>query len=252
MYRVRVIPTLLLQNGGLVKTIRFKKPKYIGDPINAVKIFNDKEVDEIVLLDIEATKKGLEPNYSRIKDICSEAFMPFAYGGGIKKIAQAKKIFDCGIEKVVLNTSVFENPGLVEKIASVYGSQSVVISVDVKTTWYKRKYVFSHSGTKNRRINPIDFASHAEKLGAGELVVNNIDREGTYKGYDLELIKRISETVSIPVVALGGASCLDDFGRAINMGASAVAAGSLFVYSGNERGILINYPSQDSLKNYLL
>jgi imidazole glycerol-phosphate synthase subunit HisF len=249
--RIRVIPVLLLKNGGLVKTIRFKNPTYIGDPINAVKIFNEKEVDEIVLLDIDATIQNREPDFDKIKEICSEAFMPFAYGGGIKNIDQIKKLFQTGIEKIIINTEAFFNPKLIEQAAVIFGNQSIVVSIDVKKNLFGNKMVMIKSGTYNTRNSAIEYSKKIENYGAGEIILTSVDHEGRYKGYDTELIKEVSEAVSIPVVANGGAANTGDFFEAINSGASAVAAGSIFVYRSNSRGILINYPSQKELTNDL-
>lgn len=248
MNRVRVIPVLLLRNNGLVKTIQFKKAKYIGDPINAVKIFNDKEVDEIVLLDINATSNNVEPNYEKIKEICSEAFMPFAYGGGIHNVEQIKKLFNVGIEKVIINSSAYSKPELITSAAKIYGSQSIVVSVDVKKNIVGKKLVYTEAGTKNTRITPSEYIKMMEDYGAGEIILTSIDQEGTYKEYDLDLISSIAHKVSLPIVVNGGAASVDSFLPAIKAGASAVAAGSIFVYHSSTKGILINYPSQKELK----
>lgn len=244
----RVIPVLTVANEKLVKTVRFKKPNYIGDPVNAVKIFNDKMVDEIVLLDITATKEKREPNYKKIEEICSEAFMPFAYGGGIKSIDQIKKLFDLGIEKVVLNSVLATDLTLIEKASNIFGSQSILASIDLKKSLWGNNYsVHTHSASSKLKVNWVEFALKLEQLGVGELFLNSIDKDGTYSGYDLQSIKMLSESLSIPLVACGGASKLTDFKLAIEAGASAVAAGSLFVYRGDSKGILINYPSQEEL-----
>lgn len=249
MKRIRVIPVLLLQNGGLVKTIKFKKPNYIGDPINAVKIFNEKEVDELVFLDIEATKLGKEPDYNKIEEIASECFMPLGYGGGIKNIEQIKRIFAIGVEKVIINSSIHKSPELVSIAAKIYGNQSIVVSVDVKKGTFGGYSCYSHNGKNKIKQKLVDYVKHIESIGAGEIILTSIDREGTFDGYDIDLIKKVSENVNIPVVANGGASKVNDFTNAIvNGGASAVAAGSLFVYKSENRGVLINYPSQKELK----
>ena len=251
MRRIRVIPVLLLKNGGLVKTIRFKNPTYIGDPINAVKIFNEKEVDEIVLLDIDATIQNREPDYGKIKEICSEAFMPFGYGGGIKNIDQIKKLFQTGIEKIIINTEAFLNPKLIEQAAVIFGNQSIVVSMDFKKNIIGNKKVFVKAGTYNTKFAPLEYAKKMEDYGAGEFILTSIDNEGTYKGYDLDIIELITHKLKIPVVANGGAANISDFVEAIKSGASAVAAGSIFVYRSNNKGILINYPSQKELTNDL-
>lgn len=248
MRRVRIIPVLTLQNEKLVKTIRFKNPTYIGDPINAVKIFNEKEVDEIVILDITATKEKREPNYNKIEEIASEAFMPFAYGGGITKLSQIEKLFKLGIEKVVLNSVLETNMGLVSEAAKIFGSQSIVASIDVKKNLFGKTNAYKISGTTKIDMPLLTFIKQLEQTGAGEFFINSIDKDGTYSGYDLDLINQLSTQVSTPIVACGGASSIDSFLPAIQQGASAVAAGSLFVYTGSTRGILINYPKQEDLE----
>lgn len=252
MKRIRVIPVLLLKNGGLVKTVKFKKPNYIGDPINAVKIFNEKEVDELVFLDIEATKLGKEPDYNKIEEIASECFMPLAYGGGIKNIDQVKHIVGIGVEKVILNTSAALKTELISQIAGIYGSQCAVVSVDVRKDMFGKYVCYIHSGKYKVKQKITDFVKSLENAGAGEIILTSIDREGTFKGYDIDLIRQVTEKVSIPVVANGGASKIEDFAEAVlKGGASAVAAGSLFVYKSENRGVLINYPSQEELKTAL-
>jgi len=249
MKRIRIIPVLLLQNGGLVKTIKFKKPNYIGDPINAVKIFNEKEVDELVFLDIEATKLGKEPDYNKIEEIASECFMPLAYGGGIRNIEQVKRIIGIGVEKVILNSSVVANRQLISEIAKIYGNQCAVVSLDVRKDFFGKYACYTTSGKNKVRQKMIDFVKSLENAGAGEIILTSIEREGTFKGYDIDLLKKVSEAVSIPVVANGGASQLEDFANAIVNGrASACSAGSFFVYKSKNRGVLINYPSQKELK----
>lgn len=251
MKRVRVIPVLLIQKGGLVKSACFKDHKYVGDPINAVRIFNEKEVDELVLLDISATSEKRAPNLPQIIEIASEAFMPVAYGGGISSIDQVEQLIKGGVEKVVLNSAAFTNPELISRAAAYVGSQSVVVSVDVKKNiWGKRK-VFVQNGNKNTNMDPVEYAKRAEQLGAGELILMSIDKDGTFTGYDLDLIKTVSNAVSIPVVAIGGAASLDDFVQAIHSGASAVAAGSQFVFQRPHRAVLISYPSQAELRTKL-
>lgn len=247
MRRVRIIPVLTLQNEKLVKTIRFKNPTYIGDPINAVKIFNEKEVDEIVILDITATKEKREPNYAKIEEIASEAFMPFAYGGGITSLDQIEKLFKLGIEKVVLNSILETNINLVTEAAKIFGSQSIIASIDVKKNIFGKTHAYKISGTAKIEASVLDYVKQLEQAGVGEFFINSIDKDGTYSGYDIELIKSISNQVNTPIVACGGASSIDSFLPAIQHGASAVAAGSMFVYTGSTRGILINYPKQEDL-----
>ncbi len=249
MYRPRVIPCLLLKNQGLVKTVRFKDPKYLGDPINIVKIFNDKEVDELVFLDIAATVEGREPPYALLEDIASEAFMPLGYGGGIRSLDQVRTILGLGVEKVVINTSAFENPGLVSEAAGLVGSQSVVVSMDVRKTFWGKYEVCTRGGRKATGLDPMAFAAEMERLGAGELVLNSIDRDGTMKGYDLDLIRAVTGRVNIPVVACGGAGSVADLAAAVKEGrASAAGAGSMFVFHGPHRAVLISYPKDEDLK----
>jgi cyclase len=249
MRRIRIIPVLTLQNEKLVKTIRFKNPTYIGDPINAVKIFNEKEVDEIVILDITATKEKREPNYIKIEEIASEAFMPFAYGGGITTLNQIEKLVKLGIEKVVLNSVLETNMSLVTEAAKIFGSQSIIASVDVKKNIFGKNNAYKISGSTKINTSIIEYLKQLEQAGIGEFFINSIDRDGTYLGYDLEFIKQLSTQVSAPIVACGGASSIDSFLPAIQHGASALAAGSMFVYTGSTRGILINYPKQEDLVN---
>lgn len=248
MRRIRVIPILLIQNGGLVKSVKFKNHSYIGDPINAVKIFNDKEVDEIVILDISATKEKRVPNITQISEIAGEAFMPLSYGGGITTLEQVKKILYEGAEKVILNAAAFKNLNLITQISEQFGSQSAVVSIDVKKDWLGNYKVYLQNGSKKTGMSPVEFAKKAEKAGAGELILMAIDRDGTYQGFDIDLVKQVADAVAIPVVACGGASHIDDFVNVINTGgASAVAAGSLFVYASEQRGVMINYPKQEIL-----
>jgi cyclase len=248
MKRVRIIPALLLVNDGFYKTIHFKNPRYVGDPINTVKIFNEKGADEVVVLDITATRDKKPINYRKIAEIAGEAFMPMAYGGGIKTFDDAQKVFNAGYEKVILNSSAAENPALIGEIARVYGSQSVVVSIDGKKDWLGKYKVYTHNGTHSIGKSPDVYAREMESAGAGEMVVNSIDRDGTWEGYDLALVKMVSKAVSVPVIACGGASGMDDFRKAVlEGGASAVAAGSLFVYQKKGMGVLINFPAE-SLK----
>lgn len=251
MRRIRVIPSLLIQNGGLVKTVKFKNCKYVGDPINAVKIFNEKEVDEIVILDISATVEKRGPDIALVRDLTSEAFMPLGYGGGITKLEEIKSLIFAGVEKVILNTSAFNAPDLIAEAAKVLGSQSVVVSVDVKKNLWGKPLVYVQNGSKSTGLGPVEFAKRMQDAGAGEIILNNIDRDGTYLGYDLDLIRKVSETISIPLVALGGAADLQDFEKAINHGASAVCAGSMFVFQRPHQAVLISYPSQHDLTENL-
>lgn len=250
MRRIRVIPVLLLQNGGLVKSIRFKQHQYVGDPINAVKIFNEKEVDEIVILDISASKDKRGPNIKQIAEITGEAFMPLAYGGGITRIEEIKQILYEGAEKVIVNTSALDKPTLITEAAKKFGNQSVVVSLDVKKNWLGQYKVFRTNGSKNTGLSPAIFAKEMEERGAGEILLNSIDRDGTFKGFDLEVVQAVAKAVSIPMIACGGAATIEDFYKAIHHGkASAVAAGSMFVFQRPHRAVLISYPSQSELKH---
>lgn len=246
---IRVIPSLLIHKGGLVKSVNFKNYNYIGDPINAVKIFNEKEVDEIAIIDIDASRNNVGPNISQITDIASEAFMPLSYGGGISKLEEIKKLMYCGVEKVIINKAAHSNPSLVREGANIFGNQSIIVSIDIKKNWLGKYTVYTENGKKQMDGKPEEFAKKMEDLGAGEILLNNIDRDGTFKGYDIELIERLSSSVSIPLIAAGGARDLSDFSLARKAGASAVSAGSMFVYLGQSKdSILINYPQQSELK----
>lgn len=251
MKRIRVIPVLLIHNGGLVKSVQFKNYRYVGDPINAVKIFNEKEVDEIIVLDISATTERRRPNIEMIKEIAGEAFMPLAYGGGIRHIDEIKNLIAAGVEKIVLNAAAVELPELIQTAANYIGSQSVVISMDVKKNIWGKYRIVTHNGKRTTNWDPVSFAKQMEQFGAGELFINAVDKDGTYKGYDLELVKAISHAVQIPVIICGGASKLEDFREAIEHGASAVAAGSMFVFQRPHQAVLISYPSQMDLKSKL-
>lgn len=249
MRRIRVIPILLIQNGGLVKSVQFKNHKYVGDPINAVKIFNDKEVDEIAILDISATKEKRAPNIQQIAEITGEAFMPLAYGGGITQLDEIKRILFEGAEKVILNTSAIDRPALITAAANQFGSQSVVVSIDVKKNWLGHYKVYRDNGTQNIGVNPVEFAQQLERAGAGEIFLTSIDRDGTFKGYDISLVRMIAECVNIPVIACGGAAEVDDFTKVVTEGkASAVAAGSMFVFQRPHRAVLVSYPGQKNLR----
>ncbi|MFZ5945165.1 MAG: AglZ/HisF2 family acetamidino modification protein [Bacillota bacterium] len=252
MLKSRVIPCLLLKNRGLVKTVKFKDPRYIGDPINCVKIFNDKEVDELVFLDIQATMGKRKPQFDIISDIASECFMPLCYGGGINTLEDIQKILNIGVEKIAINSHAIEKPEFVRDASRAFGSQSIVVSIDVKKSLFGKYQVYSDSGIKSTRLTPIEHAMRMEEMGAGEILLNSIDKDGTMAGYDLELIKMVSESVHIPVIACGGAGDISHFKEAIDFGkASAVAAGSLFVFQGSLRAVLINYPEYKVLENLL-
>ena len=242
MNLVRVIPFLLIDSdNGLIKTVNFKNKRYIGDPINAVKIFNEKLVDELVLLDIETTIKNKEPNFPLIKEIVSEAFMPIGYGGGVSKLEHFDKLFSIGIEKVSVNSCLFDNPNMIRQAVEKYGSQSIVASLDFKKNFLNRYSVYSRGGQKKQRFKIDEIINLLKEIGFGELVLNNIDHEGRMKGYDLDLIAKISNNLTIPTIALGGAGNIEDFENAIKSGASAVGAGSMFIYHGPHKGVLISY-----------
>lgn len=252
MIRTRVIPCLLLQGDGLVKTTKFSKPRYIGDPINAVRIFNEKECHELVFLDILASRENRAPQYDVISNIASECFMPLAYGGGVRCLADVRQILSLGVEKVVINTYAIENPDFIRQVAQECGRQSVVVSIDAKKNFWGKYEVFSRCGQKNTGKKPEQWAREAAALGAGEIIINSIDQDGIMSGYDIELIRSVATAVDIPVVALGGAGKLEDFGLAIGQGmASAVSAGSFFVFYGRHKAVLINFPSDDDLKKVL-
>jgi cyclase len=252
MLKTRVIPCLLLKGQGLVKTVRFRNPKYVGDPINAVKIFNDKEVDELVFLDIEATVDARKPPFKLISEIASECFMPLSYGGGLRDLDDIKTVFNLGVEKVIINSYAIENPDFVREASGRYGSQSIVVAVDAKRKTSGGYEIFSHAGREKTKLDLVDYVKKMEELGAGEIFLNSIDRDGTMEGYDIEMIKKVTDSVSIPVIACGGAGKIEDFVKAVKRGeASAVAAGSMFVFHGKHRAVLITYPSVEELEKAL-
>ena len=246
MLRPRIIPCLLIQNNGLVKTVNFKNPKYVGDPINAVRIFNEKEVDELMVIDIDASTQRREPNYKLIEYIAAECRMPLCYGGGIKTAVQAQRIFSLGVEKVALSSVAVEESSIISRIANIVGNQSVVIVMDVKKSVQDKFEICTYNGLQHTGLSPIDFAIYMEKLGAGEIVINSIDNDGTMKGYDLELVNLIRKNVNVPITVLGGAGSIDDLSKLIkNYGIIGAAAGSLFIFKGPYKAVLINYPSKD-------
>ena len=253
MLKTRVMPCLLLNDGRLVKTIKFKNPSYVGDPINAIKIYNEKEVDELILVDITATVEHRKPPFDIIEEVASECFMPFTYGGGIRDLDDIKRIFRLGIEKAAINSYAAENPEFIRDAADLFGSQSIVVSIDVKITMFGKYVVFTHNGKKSAKTDPVSYAVKMEKMGAGEILLNSIDKDGTMDGYDITLVKMVAEAVNIPVIALGGAGCVDDITEAVKGGgASAVTAGSLFVYQGKNRAVLINFPTREELETKLV
>lgn len=238
-----------MQRNGLVKSIKFKNHVYVGDPINTVKIFSEKGADEIVLLNRSATTEGLD--IGRIKEIASEAFMPMAYGGGVSTIEQIRELILGGVEKIILNSSAYVNPLLVTQGSKLVGSQSIVVAIDVKKNWRGQNKVVVNNGTTSTGLDPVQYAKEMEMLGAGEILLNSIDQDGTFNGYDVELIKAVSNQLAIPVIASGGAGTVQHFVTAIQNGASAVAAASMFVFQLPHRAVLISYPSEKDLKEKL-
>ncbi len=252
MLKTRVIPSLLLRRRGLVKSVRFKDPTYVGDPINTVRIFNEKEVDELLFLDIVATPERQPPQFELIGEIADECFMPFAYGGGLRSMGDIEKVLNRGAEKVVLGAIAHEEPEVLRAAARRFGAQSVIASIDVKRMRFGRYRVFTRSGAVKIDEDPMTTARRMEALGAGEILLTSMDRDGTMEGYDLELIRKVAESVSVPVIACGGAGTLDHFRQAVReAGASAVAAGSMVVYQGPHRAVLINFPDRADLKRVL-
>lgn len=252
MWLPRIIPCLLLDGNGLVKTRKFKAPTYVGDPINAIKIFNDKRVDELLFLDITASREGKEPNYALLEKLASECFMPLCYGGGIRDASQARRIIGLGIEKVSVNAAALESRQLIGAIAAELGASSTVAAVDVRCNWLGRYRVYNAARRKLTDLDPVAHVTALVKAGAGEVLINNADADGEQKGYDLGLVRAICSAVDVPVIACGGAGSLADMRAAIHDGgASAAAAGSLFVFKGRHRAVLISYPSQDQISELL-
>lgn len=249
MLQTRIIPCLLLQDDGLVKTLKFKKPKYVGDPINAIRIFNEKEVDELIVLDILASKRNSGPNYKLIKQIAEECFMPFCYGGGIKTIEQADRLFAMGVEKLSIQTSALENPALITQITDKYGSQSLVVSVDLKKNFFGKYRIYNSA--KNLQVDQpwVDYLQTIVAAGAGEILLNMVDLDGTMSGMEFDLIAKATKEINIPIIAMGGMSSLEDIRKAVAVGASAVAAGAYFVFQqGPHRAVLITYPTPAELE----
>lgn len=248
----RVIPVLLLRDKGLYKTVKFKKQRYVGDPINTVRIFNEKEVDELVILDVGATPESRPPDFDMLEQIAGEAFMPLAYGGGLGSLGDVSRILSLGFEKVIFNTAAFDCPDLLDQASRAYGAQAVVGCLDVHKTMFGRYELRTHSATRRRSTGIVDHVNNLIRLGVGEILVNSIDRDGSGTGYDLPLIKLVSSCCSVPVIACGGAANLQHFETAVTEGgASAVAAGSMFVYKGVHRAVLINYPDRSELERIL-
>ena len=246
MLRPRIIPSLLVHDKGLVKTVQFKNPKYVGDPINAVKIFNEKEVDELAIFDIDATVLGREPDYGLIEKLANQSRMPICYGGGVKTVEQAQKIFGLGIEKIALSSSIINDPKLISEISERVGSQSVIVVMDIKKKLLGGYEIYTHNGKKSTGIDPVSFAIKVQEFGAGEIIINSIDQDGMMKGFDMNLISKIREVVNIPVTVLGGAGNINDIKKMIQKyGIIGVAAGSLFVFKGKYKAVLINYPDRN-------
>ena len=249
MFSPRIIPVLLLKDSGLVKSSKFKKYNYIGDPINAVKLFNELYADELVFLDIEASKNNKLISLDFIKNVAEEANMPFAVGGGIKSLDDIRKILNSGSDKVILNSSAVGNPNFIKESADQFGSSTITVCLDIKKTMFGQQKVWTHGGTKKSKYNPQEFAKIAEELGAGELIIQSIEKDGTMEGYDIDLLKSISVNSTIPITALGGASTLDNLRDAHQLAnVTGLAAGSLFIYQGKKRGVLINYPNKKEIK----
>lgn len=252
MLRTRIIPALLLNGNALVKTVRFKNPSYIGDPVNTVKIFNELEVDELVLLDIGATVNNRKPNFEVLKEITDECFMPLAYGGGVKDFETAKALFSSGVEKVILNSAAHANKNFVLELAEHFGNQAIVVSIDVKKSFWGKYEVWSHSATKNTGKSPVEWALEMESLGAGEILLTSIDCEGTWTGFDGKLVKSVCDAVRVPVIAHGGAGTPNHIAEVVNEArASAVALGSMMVYQQKGYGVLINFPHRELTESLL-
>lgn len=244
----RIIPCLLYDGSGLVKTVKFKNPSYIGDPINAIKIFNEKEVDELIIIDINASKQKRKPNFDKIADMASEAFMPFAYGGGVKTFEDFANLYKIGVEKVIVNSLIQENPDVIKKVIEHYGAQAVVACIDFKKPLFGAKAPYSYMGHKIK-FNLMDYAKYlANDLGVGELMLYSVDKDGTWEGYDLEVIEQLLNAVEIPVIACGGCGTIDDLKQILyKTNANAAAIGSMAVYSKKGMGVLINFPKRESI-----
>lgn len=248
MLKHRVIPLLLLSDVGLVKSTKFKNPKYVGDPINAIRIFNDKEVDELIVIDINATKNLREPNYALIEQFAGECFMPLAYGGGIQTVAQAERLFSLGVEKICIQTAALKTPEFITDLARRFGSQSIVVSIDIRKDFFGRLRVYQSATGRLLDDEYLNVICKLEKAGAGEILLNAVDRDGTLAGPDLMLIKQVSQHLDVPLIAIGGVSSLSDIKACVDVGASAVAAGAFFVFHGPHRAVLITYPEYHILE----
>lgn len=250
MFRARVIPTLLINERSLIKTIKFDNPRYLGDPINAIKIFNEKSVDEIAIFDYLAPRKNLDPDFEFIRQLSEECFMPFAYGGGINSLEKIERIIKNGAEKVIINSASL-NSVFIKEAVDHFGSQSIIASVDVKKKLFGGYDTFTNAGSISLGINPIEHSKNLEDLGVGEILLTSIDHEGMMNGYDLKLIALVSAVLKIPLIANGGAGDLKHITEAITSGANSIAAGSLFAYYGKHKAVLINYPSQTEIDKLL-
>lgn len=251
MLRTRIIPCLQLIDESLVKTVKFDKYGYIGDPINTVRIFNELEVDELCFLDIRATAQNRQPNLKILREIADECFMPLSYGGAVRDLETARKILSIGFEKIVVNSFAVERPEFITELAGAFGNQSVIGSIDVKKGLFGSQ-VFSHDGTRKTKLDPVEWARELERLGAGELLVTSMNQDGTWKGFDIDLIKSITDAVKIPVIANGGAGTVAHIGEAVKKGgASAVALGSMVVYQAKDMGVLVTFPDKSEIKNIL-
>ncbi|WP_035059535.1 AglZ/HisF2 family acetamidino modification protein [Andreprevotia chitinilytica] len=246
MLATRLIPCLLMDDGALVKTVQFKKKTYVGDPVNAVRIFNQKEVDELILIDISATTQGRGIDFPTIQNIVGECFMPICYGGGVTTVDEMRKLFALGIEKISISSAAIDNPALVRRAAAEFGNQAVVITLDVKKNFFGKYTVRTHGGSRDTKVDPVTMAREMEAAGAGEILLYSIDRDGTWSGFDLTLLQTVCDAVSIPVIACGGAGSLEDVRAANQDGhASAVAIGSMAVFQGKDLGVLIKFPSRE-------
>lgn len=252
MLQNRIIPVLLLEDEGLVKTKKFKEPKYIGDPVNTVRIFNTKEVDEIFLLDIHASRNKIAPNFDLVSEIASECFMPLCYGGGIRNLADAEKLFSIGVEKISIQTSALKDLNIVNQIASKFGAQAVVVSVDIKRDFFGKAKLYSSSTKDTVNIEWLNFSKSAVNAGAGEIFINSVDKDGTLSGPDIQLVTEAAGSISTPLTYSGGVSSLNDIRNLIKAGASAVAAGAFFVFNGPNRAVLISYPRYSEIKKLFI
>lgn len=252
MLQTRIIPCLLLKNESLIKTVKFNKYNYIGDPVNTVRIFNELEVDELMFLDIFASKENRDINFKILKDISSECFMPLSYGGNIKNLEDAKMIFEIGFEKIIINSNAFNNLKLIEDIAKYFGNQSIIGSVDVKKSFFCKQKIYSHHGKIKQNIDIISWSKQLENAGVGELLITSIDKEGIWEGYDVELIKSITKNVQVPVIANGGCGKIEHISEVVKKAnASACAVGSMVVYQKKDMGVLVNFPDKKELKEVL-